>query len=247
MMKNLLIDIGNSRIKIAVSSGNRIKNARSYDYSKKNFKNSLVRILRNERNDFDLIGISCLNKEYRIIINEIISKKYSIEPFFISYDKGFPIKFDYEKSLGNDRICSSVAAREKYRNKKNILIIDFGTATTYNLVSGMTFIGGLITPGILTSHKSLNIMANLPLAEIGKVKDLITNKTKANIISGVIHQSLFTTESIIKILKKKFRNLFVVSTGGLSELIYRKSCLIDKNDRNLVLEGINYILAYNYR
>lgn len=246
-MKNLLIDIGNSRIKIAVSSGNRIRNARSYDYTEKSFRKKLAIILKYKRNDFDLIGISCLNERYRVLINQIIFDKYSLTPFFISYDKGLPIKIDYEKSLGNDRICSSIAAREKYRNKKNILIIDFGTATTYNLVSGRTFIGGIITPGIMTSHKSLNIMANLPLAEIVKVRDLITNKTKANIISGVIHQSLFTTESIIKILKKKYRNLFVISTGGLSELIYRKSCLIDKNDRNLVLEGINYILAYNYR
>lgn len=246
-MKNLLIDIGNTSIKTALSSGKRVRNAERHDYSIKNIKSNLVSILKYERNDFDLIGISCLNERNRVLINQIISEKYSTEPFFISYDKGLPMKFDYEKSLGNDRICSSVAVREKYSDKKNILTIDFGTATTYNLVSGRTFIGGTITPGILTSLKSLNIMANLPLAEIGKVKDIITNKTKDNIISGVIHQSLFTTESIIKILKKKYRNLFVISTGGLSELIYRKSCLINKNDRNLVLEGINYILAYNYR
>ncbi|MCX6164087.1 MAG: type III pantothenate kinase [Ignavibacteriae bacterium] len=244
-MKNLLLDIGNSNIKIALSSSKKIINVKRCNYLKNNFTNTLKIIFKYKRNEFDSIGISCLNTNYRKIISNIIKNKYSVVPFFVKFDSNLPIKFKYEKSLGNDRICSAVAASIKYKSKRNILVIDFGTATTYNLVSNSIFIGGLITPGILTSLQSLNSKANLPMTNIKKISNLITNKTKTNILSGVIHQSLFTTEAIIKTLKKKYKNLLVISTGGLAELIYKKSCLIDKADENLVLEGINYILIHN--
>lgn len=244
-MKNLLMDIGNSNIKIALSNGKNIFEVKRYSYSKSNFSSTLKGILKYNRNKFDSIGISCLNSDYRKILTNIIKDKYSVIPYFIKFGSNLPIKLKYEKSLGNDRICSSVAASMKYKSKKNILIIDFGTATTYNLVSNNVFIGGLITPGILTSLQSLNSRANLPLTGIKNINNLITNKTKTNILSGVIHQSLFTTEAIIKMLKKKYKNLFIISTGGLAELIYKKSCLIDKIEDNLVLEGINYILIHN--
>ena len=244
-MRNLLLDIGNSSIKIAISSGNKIYNVKRYNYSKNNFTNIIKKILKYNRKEFDSIGISCLNSDYRKILLNNIKNKYSINPFFVKFAHNLPIKLKYEKSLGNDRICSAVAASMKYRNKKNILIIDFGTAATYNFVSNNIFIGGLITPGILTSLQSLNSRANLPLTGIKNINNLITNNTKTNILSGVIHQSLFTTEAIIKNLKKKYKNLFVISTGGLAELIFKKSCLIDKIEDNLVLEGINYILLHN--
>lgn len=246
-MRNLLLDIGNSNIKIALSSGNKIFKVKRYEYEKRKFEFSLSKILKFKRKEFDAIGISCLNSKYKKLILNIIRNKYKIIPFFVEFDNRLPIKLKYEKSLGNDRICSSVAASIKYEKRRNILIIDFGTATTYNLVRNKVFIGGLITPGILTSLQSLNSRAYLPLTSIKNINNLITNKTKANILSGVLHQSLFTTEEIIKILKKKYKNLYVISTGGLAEFIFKKSCLIDKNEDNLVLEGINYIIMHNKR
>jgi type III pantothenate kinase len=244
-MKNLLLDIGNSRIKIALSSDAKILEVKSYKYSTNNFPAIFKSVLKYSTNDFTSIGISCLNKNHKIISKKIIYEKYSLYPFFVKFGNRLPIRLNYEKSLGTDRICSVVAASIKYNNRKNILIIDFGTATTYNLISNKVFIGGLITPGIITSLQSLNIKANLPQVNIKNIKNLITNKTKTNILSGVINQSLFTTETIIKSLKKKYKNLYTISTGGLAELIYKKSCLINKIDNNLVLEGINYILIYN--
>ncbi|MFA5404854.1 MAG: type III pantothenate kinase [Ignavibacteria bacterium] len=244
-MKNLLLDIGNSSIKIALISGEKIFKVKRYNYLKDNFEKTLSRILIYKRNEFESIGVSCLNIKYQKILSKIIKKKYSINPFFVKFNNHLPIKLKYEKSLGNDRICSAVAASAKYKSKNSILIIDFGTATTYNLIINKVFIGGLITPGILTSLQSLNSRANLPLADLTNINKLITNKTKTNILSGIIHQSLFTTETIIKMLKKNYKNLFVIATGGLAELICKKSCLINKIEDNLVLEGINYIIMHN--
>jgi type III pantothenate kinase len=244
-MKNLLIDIGNSSIKTALSSGRRISSVKRTVYEKNNFPQAAEKILTYVKSDFDSIGISCLNKKYQSEILKIVRKKYGLNPFFINYNSPLPIKFDYEKTLGNDRICSAVAAAAKYNEKKNILVIDFGTATTYNLILNKVFWGGLITPGILTSLEALNSRANLPLTGIKDIKEMFSKKTKLNILSGVIHQSLFATEGIISAIKKKYRNIFVISTGGLAELIYKKTRLINKNEQNLVLEGINIILNYN--
>jgi|WetSurMetagenome_2_1015567.scaffolds.fasta_scaffold31535_4 type III pantothenate kinase len=244
-MKNLLIDIGNSSIKSAISKGNKLYNIKRKNYIKDNLPSAFKNILSYKRTDFDSVGISCLNKKNRSILNNIIKQKYSVKPLFIGIDNNLPIKINYEKSLGNDRICSAVAACMKYKEKKNILVIDFGTATTYNLISNKIFLGGLIMPGILTSLEVLKFKANLPLTDIKNVDKLINNKTKNNILSGVIHQSLFTTDSIIKEIEKKYNNLFVINTGGFAELISKKSCLIDRIEKNLVLEGINFILNHN--
>ncbi len=246
-MRNFLIDIGNSNIKTAISIDNKIFKVKRYNYSKEKFSKILNDILIYKKNYFESIGISCLNKNYKKIIDNKIKKKYSIKPLFVKFENNLPIKLEYEKTLGADRISSAVAAALKYKNKKNILVIDFGTATTYNLICNKTFKGGIITPGLLTSLHSLKLNANLPFPRLRNNFRLISKKTNTNILSGVMYQSIFTTENIIKILKEKYSDLYVISTGGLAEFIYKKSCLIDKNEKNLVLEGINYIIKHKIK
>jgi len=244
MMKNLIIDVGNTGIKTALFNGSRIYSIKRFDYSDDNFINDFKKSLKYKKSEIENIGISCLNKEFHKITDYICKLKYSIKPYIIKYEKDLPIRIIYEKSLGTDRICSAAAAVQKYGDRKSIMIIDFGTATTYNLIVNGTYLGGLITPGILTSLKALNLQANLPMAYPKNISELVSNRTKSNILSGVIHQSLFATEEIIRKLKKKHKGLFVVCTGGLSDIIYKKSKLINAQDKNLVLEGINIILNY---
>lgn len=246
-MANLLIDIGNTNIKTALGRGKRIQFVKRINYSGSNFEGSFKKILKNANYSFHYAGISCLNKKIKLIAGKIIRENYSIKPFFVEYNNLIPIKLKYEKTLGNDRICSAVAAAEKYADRKNILVIDFGTATTYNLIVKKEFIGGLITPGIATSLLSLNRSANLPLTGIENVNKLISGNTRTNILSGVVYQSLFTAEGIINQIRKKYKYLYVISTGGLAELISKKTGLIDKFEKHLVLEGINIILNHNLK
>jgi type III pantothenate kinase len=243
-MKNLIIDIGNSGIKTALSRGSRIYNVKRYGYSNNTFINDFKKSLTYNKSEIENIGISCLNKEFHKIADYICKLKYSIKPYIIKFEKDLPINILYEKSLGTDRICSASAAINKYGKEKRIMIIDFGTATTYNLIVNGTYLGGLITPGILTSIRALNTQANLPMAIPKNINKLISNRTKSNILSGVLHQSLFTTEEIIKRLRKKYKGLFVICTGGLSDFIFKKTKLINARNKNLVLEGINIILNY---
>ena len=161
---------------------------------------------------------------------------------FINKKIKLPIKIKYSSTLGSDRICSAVAAFSKYRKRKKILIIDFGTATTYNLLINGIYEGGIITPGVETSLHSLINKTSLPIVKLDSKVKLITNDTINNIKSGIWFQNLYTVERIIQEIKKKHKNLFVIATGGLSHLIYGKSELIDKLEKDLVLEGINFIL-----
>jgi len=242
-MKRLLIDIGNSGIKTALGQGGKIIKVKRHLYSDINFLSDFKKSLTYKKSEVGSIGVSCLNKSYFKIIDFICKLKYSIKPVIIKFEKDLPVKIIYEKTLGADRICSAAAALGK-TGRKNILVIDFGTATTYNLIINSVYLGGLITPGIMTSLIALNRQANLPLTRIKRINSLVNNKTNENILSGVIHQSLFATEEIIRNLKKKYRGLYIICTGGLSDIIFKKTKLINAKEKNLVLEGINIILNY---
>jgi len=249
MKKNLLIDIGNSYIKTAIGLSNAtVRNVKSFSYNKEHQHKKLNSIISNfaklnkNVDENGSIGVSLLENKNKLFLKNLLLKYFKLSPLFISKRIILPIKINYRTQLGNDRICSAVAAYKKYPNRKKILVIDFGTATTYNLIIDGVFEGGMITPGVETSLKSLIVNTSLPMVRLKPKSKLITNDTKSNIESGIWFQQFFAIEKIILELKKKHRNLFVISTGGLSKLIYKKTNLINKFEKNLVLEGINFIL-----
>ena len=249
MQKNLLVDIGNSHIKAAIGlQDDSLKNVKRFKYDKESQFEKLNHIISSfikkckDIHEITKVGISLLDFKKRPAIRNLIKPYFRNSPVFINTKIKLPIKIKYSSTLGSDRICSTVAAFCKYRKRKKILIIDFGTATTYNLLINGMFEGGMITPGVETSLQSLINKTSLPKVKIDAKVKLITNDTINNIKSGIWFQNLFTVERIIQEIKKKHKNLFVITTGGLSHLIYNKTGLIDKLEKDLVLEGINYIL-----
>lgn len=240
-MKNFIIDIGNSCIKFAEVKDNTLGKLSCKDYLKKDFKKILNKILE-KRVTYQKIGISCSD----VIQNEYLKTKFSKDKniLFIGTESDLPIKIDYTKTLGPDRISGAMGAISKFPKHKNFLIIDFGTATTYNLISNSVFKGGLITPGIKTALVSLIRNTTLPNVKLRKGKKLYFNNTFDNISNGVVLQSLFFTERIILEYKKRFKNLFVIATGGYSDLIFPLTKLINKKETVLNLEGLKYFLNY---
>lgn len=241
-MKNLVIDIGNTSIKFAVSINGKLGKSKFEDYDKNNFIKKIGTLL-SFGVQYNAIGISCANTEHISYIKNRFKKEENI--FLINADSKLPIKIDYAKTLGTDRISGALGAIRKYPGKKNILIIDFGTATTYNLVSDKVFKGGLITPGIRTALKSLIQNTSLPEPELKYKKKLYYKNTLDNISNGVVLQSLFFTEKIISEYKKEFKNLFVIATGGNAGLIFPHTKSINKKESDLNLEGLNYFLEFN--
>lgn len=245
-MSNLLIDIGNSDIKTGTGSKDHkeIKNIKRFPYSKSDFKRDLEFIFSDLYMNYypDKIGVSVLNSQHNGFMESFFLKKFKTKPVFINRDMNLPIRIDYAKGLGNDRICNAVAAADLY-GEKNILVIDFGTATTFTFLSDNVLTGGLILPGIRTSLLSLTERTSLPEVKLTFPINLITGNTKDNIKAGILFQSLYSAERIIVETRKKYRNLFVIATGGYAKLIASKTDLINKTDRYLVLKGINNLIS----
>ncbi|MBK9334198.1 MAG: type III pantothenate kinase [Ignavibacteria bacterium] len=249
--KRLLIDIGNSAVKAASGSfqGNKISFIYGEAYNKDKFEkqfNSFIKKLKNgfPGNSFEFTGISSLNVRQNSFIRKTISNYFDTKPVFIDLKLKLPLKIDYADTLGNDRICSAVAANDKFPGK-NILVIDFGTATTFTLVSNGILKGGIISPGILTALNSLTEKASLIKTDPQFPKALINNTTEANINAGVLYQTLYFCERVISETTKKYRGLKVIAAGGFSGLISGKTKLIDVTDKELVFKGINLILQRN--
>lgn len=250
-MVRLLIDIGNSSIKAILGTDKLIsKSFKKTFYNKNKFKNEFnIFIKKNyisHRGEINSVGISLCDDKFKKICNEVIKENFNLQPFFISFNNKLPIKIDYPKTLGKDRICSSVSAVKKYKNNPLILVIDYGTATTFNLIKNKTFIGGIIAPGVGTCLKSLLENTNLPKVKIDlKKTNIISKDTQSAIISGVYYQTLVLSNFVIQELQKKYRNLIIICTGGFGELFSKSIKKIKSFYPNLVLEGINEILKFN--
>ncbi|HRB00521.1 MAG TPA: type III pantothenate kinase [Ignavibacteria bacterium] len=247
-MNNLLIDIGNSVIKTAEGSrsNNLITKIRKKPYLKRDFKKEFSEFLIsiNFKTEFNLIGVSSLNKSNNLFLRKSIKKHFGKESIFINNKIHLPIKIEYTSSIGNDRICNAVAADNLFPGK-NILVIDFGTATTYTLVSEKILKGGIISPGILTAFNSLKDKTSLKFSNISFPEKLIGQTTEDNIKSGIMNQTLIFCEYVINEIRKSHRGLKVIITGGFSEFMSNRSKLFDLTDRELVFKGVNLIIKYN--
>lgn len=179
----------------------------------------------------------------------LFSKKYfNISPLIINSQikLGLKVKYHEPASVGADRLCNAVAGIEKYG--KPLVIIDYGTATTFDCIDDKgDYLGGLISPGIDTSIKSLHLKAaKLPLVELTFPDHLIGRTTEESIQSGVLFGSIFMIEGLIKAIKKELGNKAkVVATGGLSKKIAKRTKLIDFVDSYLSLDGIASIYYMN--
>lgn len=175
---------------------------------------------------------------------EILNKIYDISPFIISHkNANVKLKVDDENEVGNDRICNIKAAIEL--TKKNCLVIDFGTATTYDVINNnQEFIGGAIAPGIDVSANYLIKKAALLKKTTYKFPSKIIGKnTNTNIQSGVMFGAINSIEGMIMMIQKELESeLFIILTGGFSKLISSKLSYKHILKPHLTMDGIRLIL-----
>lgn len=243
---NLLIDIGNTTIKVAEASQfNSLRNYRRINYEKKCSNKAIAEIFSNYKKTYSQVGLSSVVPEMTKMLVTLTKKEYGIKPLLIKKDITPILNFNYYKGTpGSDRIAIAIAARTMFPNK-NILIFDFGTATTANLISGKIFKGGLIMPGFRTSLKSLISATALPEVNpsIPKKKELYFKSTRDNIFYGAYLQTLYSVQKLIELSKRKYKNLLVVVTGGNARY-FLKHLDYDLCDNFLSLKGICIILEY---
>ncbi len=157
----------------------------------------------------------------------------------------FHNKYASPKTLGVDRIALASAAVTKYPNH-NVLVIDAGTCITYDFVtSGNAYLGGAISPGINIRYRALHqFTANLPLLEATDFQ-LTGNDTESSIHSGVLNGLTQEIDGIINQYKAQYQNLTVVLTGGDTNFLAKKLKSTIFANPNFLLEGLNSILIHN--
>ena len=161
---------------------------------------------------------------------------------------GIKITTENPKAIGADRIVDAVAAYEKYGGP--VLVLDFGTATTYDLVTADgSFSAGITAPGIRISAEALwEKAAKLPKIEIKKPKSILAQETISSMQAGLMYGQIGQTEYIIKKVKEEtsFADLKVVATGGLGRTIADETDSIDIYDSSLTLDGLRIIYEKNF-
>jgi len=152
---------------------------------------------------------------------------------------GFPVRVDNPRELGPDRIVNCVAARERY--EPPFLIVDFGTATTFDCVDASgAYIGGAIAPGLQISADALfSRTARLPRVEVQNPARAIGTNTVGAMQSGLFHGYVGLVDGLAKRCKAELGGKVIcIATGGLSNLVGRACDEIDEVDEHLTLQGL---------
>ena len=208
------------------------------------FRSSEIRI-----SDITDIIISCVVPPLLNAFQELVRRYFNATPMIVGpgLKTGMPIHYPNPKEVGADRIANAVAAYEKYRT--GLVVVDFGTATTFDCVSDEgAYIGGAIAPGVIISCEALFQKASkLPRVEIfASPKNVIAKDTISSMNAGIIYGYAGLVDGIVKRIKKAVKyDLSVIATGGLAPLICEESETIDHVEEFLTLEGLMLIFKRN--
>ncbi len=250
------LDIGNTNIVMGVLEGDKIcSHWRSR--TEKDATSDEIGILVNNLfqseginlNDINHTIISCVVPPLINAIEEFSKKYLNTKPMIVGpgLKTGMPILYDNPKEVGADRIVNAVGAYEKYRNA--LIIVDFGTATTFDYVSREgAYMGGAIAPGVLISCEALFQKASkLSRVEIfTRPKSVIAKDTISGMNAGIIYGYAGLVDGIVKRMKKESgEEPTVLATGGLASTISEVSETIEHIDEFLTLEGLNSIFKIN--
>ena len=181
-------------------------------------------------------------------LERVCLRYFNVNPLIVGpgTKTGIAIKYDNPREVGADRIVNAVAAHELY--KGDLIIIDFGTATTYCAVQGNgDYMGGVITPGVTISAEALfQRAAKLPRIDVRDPGQVICRNTVSSMQSGMFYGYVGQVEGLVSRMKAEMGNhVTVVATGGLAQLISSATDCIDHVEPMLTLEGLRLIYERN--
>lgn len=237
----LTIDIGNTNINFGIFQGNKIKKrfiipTRGYSLKKLNKKLGKINIE-------SAVICSVVPKATKVLAKDL-KNFLGKPPYIIGKDTKVPIKNLYRKpkQVGADRLVNAYAGVRLYGSP--LIVVDFGTAITFDIISkNKQYLGGIILPGLKISLDALfQRTALLPKIHLGKPKELIGRDTKESMLSGIVYGVAALVDDLSDRIKKKVGGeALVIGTGGDINLISGYCKKFDKIDKDLTLKGLNLI------
>lgn len=252
----LVIDVGNTNITLGAYEEGRLihhwrlssKIARTEDE---------FRILLRTLFDMDGLSIQALEgaalgsvvPSASTVILRMLNHKLKIPYIEVSAatKTGITIRYEPPKAVGADRICNAVAGFRQYGGP--IVIVDFGTATTFDVVSAdAEYLGGIIAPGLETAVEVLHrVAAKLPLVDLRFPDRLIGKTTESSMQSGLMFGGAEMVEGLVRRLKKELgRQTRVIATGGLAAVLLPYLPSVQKVEPFLTLQGLHEIYRLNF-
>lgn len=201
--------------------------------------------------DINAVIIASVVPDIMHSLGSAMIKYFGIKPVIVSagIKTGIRIVTESPKQVGADRIVDAVAAYTLYGGP--VIVIDFGTATTYDIVGpDATFEGAVIAPGIRTSAQAMwGQAAMLPAIEIKKPDTILAKETVSSMQAGIVFGQIGQVEYIVERIRREsgYRDAKVVASGGLGNIIARETEAIDVYDPQLTLKGLRIIYEKNKR
>lgn len=245
----LVVDVGNTNITLGLFEGEKIVG--TYRMTSKTSCTSdeygvmLKGILAENASKVDGIIISTVVPNIMYSLTNGFIKYFGIKPYIVGVGTktGIKLAVPNPREIGADRIVDAVAGYTLYGGP--VIVIDFGTATTYDLITeDGSFVAGITSPGIRISAKALwEDTAKLPEIEIKKPDSILAKETISSMQAGLVYGYIGQTEYIIDKIKEEsgLSNAKVVATGGLGRIICDETNKIDVYDKDLTLMGLKII------
>ncbi len=254
----LVLDVGNTNITFGVYKGQKLittfrmttKLARTSD----EFGIAIIEMLKADgitKKDIKGAVTASVVPNIMHALTGSIKRYLGIRPLSIGpgVKTGIKIITENPREIGADRIVDAVAAYEIYGGP--VLVIDFGTATTYDLVTEQgEFAAGITAPGIRIAAKALwEDTARLPEIEIKKPSSILAQETISSMQAGLVYGQIGQTEYIIDKVRKEsgYQNMKIIATGGLGRIIADETESIDVYNNTLTLEGLRLIYEKNVK
>ncbi|MCX5846206.1 MAG: type III pantothenate kinase [Deltaproteobacteria bacterium] len=251
----LVIDVGNTNTVLGLYDGDelvhdwRIRTV--VDHTVDEYGMLIFNLYKNSRIQPRVIKdiiISCVAPTMLNILEPLCKKYFNITPLIVGpgIKTGMPILYDNPREVGADRIVNAVAAYEKYGG--DVIIVDFGTATTFDYVSKKgEYMGGCISPGIMIASEALfSKAAKLPRVELSRPKSVIGKDTVSSMQAGILFGYASLVDGLVDRIKSEVKsNPRVIATGGLAKVIAAETKSIDIVDEMLTLEGLRILYNRN--
>lgn len=253
----LAIDVGNSNMVIGVYAGKKLKHHWRLETKKERtadefgiFFKELFQFAGLKMSDVGAIAISNVVPPLEFSLERMCQRYFKLKPLLIDHKVRMPIKIglDNPQEVGADRIVNAAAGVMKYGVP--LILIDFGTATTFDFINkAKHYKGGCICPGIAISNEALFQRASkLPRVEIKKPARIIGRNTIESIQAGIFYGYVGMVDEVVRRMQKEAKTKGkVIATGGFLSLITKASRTITHTDPFLTLDGLRLLYEWNQK